>query len=253
LSTKPRRRASTTEREDANALEGDSLAHGERPQAVFDHLQMQIMHGRIAPGTPLMEVDISDRLGVSRTPVRDALQRLHHEGLIVRPTARRPFKYTVAPMTREDARELYQIVAELDGLAARNAAVAPDKERKQLVPELRELNDALRAEAESKSPKHNALYELDHLFHQRYIDFAAGPKLVALHRLIDVQVQRYSRLYVVLLTDSISKSVIEHDAIIRALVRGDADAAQNAAQINWRNAGERLAVAIEGMGERGSW
>ena len=229
------------------------LGNGDRPQAVFDHLQMEIHCGRIGPGTPLMEVDIGERLGVSRTPVRDALQRLYHEGLIVEAPARRPYKFTVAPLTRDDARELYQIVAELDGLAARHAAMAPAKERRELVADLRELNDALRAQAESGRREHSALYELDHAFHQRYIDFAAGPKLVALHGSIKVQVERYARLYVVLLTDTITKSAVEHEPIIRALTRGDSDAAQNAAQINWRNAGDRLARAIEGMGERGSW
>ena len=158
------------------AQSAGALGHGERPQAVFDHLQTEILCGRIGPGTPLlMEVDIGERLGVSRTPVRDALQRLYHEGLIVEAPARRPYSLTVAPMTRDDARELYQIVAELDGLAARHAAEAPAKDRRELATDLRELNDALRAQAESGRPEHSALYELDHAFHQRYVDFAAGP------------------------------------------------------------------------------
>ena len=256
LSIQKSQPATTThlaEREASEARHTGVLGHGDRPQAVFDHLQTEILCGRIAPGMPLMEVDIGERLGVSRTPVRDALRRLYHEGLIVEAPARRPYKFTVAPMTRDDARELYQIVAELDGLAARHAAEAPAKDRRALASDLRELNDGLRAQAESGRPEHSALYELDHAFHERYVDFAAGPKLAALHASIRVQVERYARLYVVLLTDTITKSVVEHETIIRALTRGDPDAAQNAAQINWRNAGDRLAQAIEGMGERGSW
>src|SRR5947208_14317318 len=57
---------------------------GERPGAVFEHVRASIVRGRLAPGPPLMEVEIAERRGVSRTPVRDALQRLHAAGLSVR-------------------------------------------------------------------------------------------------------------------------------------------------------------------------
>jgi len=232
---------------------GDAVAHGERPAAVFEHLRASIVRGLLAPGTPLMEAEIAGRLGVSRTPVRGALQRLHQEGLIVQTTTPRPFKFTVAPLTRGDAQAIYRIVAELDGLAACDAAAASPADRRRLVQTLRALNDDLRAEAESGRRERSRLYELDHLFHHRYITLGASPRLLALHAAINPQVERYARVYVMLLTDEIHKSVLEHAAIIRALARGDRDAAQSAARTNWRNAAERLAFAIDRMGEWGTW
>lgn len=229
------------------------VPHGERPHAVFEWLRASIVRGGLAPGTPLMETEIAARFGVSRTPVRGALQRLHQEGLIVETAVPRPFKYTVAPLTRGDALSLYRIVAELDGLAAGEAAQAPAAERRRLVHALRALNDELRAVAESGRREHSRIYELDDAFHHRYIEPGASPRLLALHAAIKPQVERYARVYVVLLTDEIHKSVDEHDAIIRALSRGNAEAAQSTARANWRNAAERLARVIERMGEWGGW
>src|SRR5438105_4080873 len=177
-----------------------ALAHGERPGAVFDNLRASIVHGRLAPGTPLMEVEIAERLGVSRTPVRDALQRLHSDGLIVR-TKRRPYKFTVAPLTRDDAESLYRIVAELDGLAAHDAACAPAAARRELVRSLRALNQDLRLAAESKDHPYGRLYERDDAFHHLYIAAGGTARLLALHESIKPQVERYARMYVVLLTD----------------------------------------------------
>lgn len=226
--------------------------HGERPGAVFEQLRSSIVRGRLAPGTPLVEVEIAARFGVSRTPVRDALNRLHSDGLIVS-TKQRPFKYSVAPLTRDDAHSLYRIVAELDALAAYDAARAPAPKRRELVQSLRTLNAELSAAAESERHPHGRIYELDAIFHHSYVALGATPRLLALHAAIKPQVERYARMYALLLADEISSSVAEHQAIIGALGRGDADAAQRAARRNWQNAAERLARAIDDRGEWGLW
>jgi DNA-binding GntR family transcriptional regulator len=226
--------------------------HGERPGVVFEHLRSSIVLGQLTPGTPLVEVEIAARLGVSRTPVRDALNRLHNDGLIVS-TKQRPFKFSVAALTRDDAHSLYRIVAELDGLAAYDAARAPAAVRRELAQTLRKLNEDLSAAAKSERQPHGRIYELDAIFHHSYVAIGATPRLLALHASIKPQVERYARMYALLLADEISSSVAEHQAIIGALARGDADAAQNAARRNWQNAAERLARAIADRGEWGKW
>lgn len=226
------------------------VPHGARPDTVFEQLRDSIVRGRLAPGTPMMEVEIAQHFGVSRTPVRDALQRLHSDGLIVR-TPRRPFKFSVAPLTRDDARSLYRIVAELDGLAAHDAASAPAAERRALARDLRALNEELRAAAESERHPHVRMYELDHAFHDRYIGAGASPRLLSLFAAIKPQIERYARVYVLLLPHEIHMSVREHEALVKAVERGRADEAQEAARNNWRNAADRLARAIDEMGERG--
>ena len=201
----------------------------------------------------MVETDVATRLGVSRTPVRAALQRLQQEGFIIDSPALQQSRPTVAPLTREDARELFHIVAEIEGLAARWAAALPPADREQLAEQLAVINDQLRRASDAKHPNHNKLWELDEKFHRCYVETAAGPRLLSLHNAVKPQAERYERLYVSLLTRQITASVAEHGAIVRAIRAGNVDAAQYAVETNWRNAAERLAFVIEDVGERGKW
>src|SRR5690349_15950432 len=103
-----------------------------RPQQVYRKLRELIIRGQLAPGSRVVETDVASRLGVSRTPVRAALQRLQQEGFIIDTPSLQQSRPTVAPLTREDARELFNIVAEIEGLAARFAASKPPGERESL-------------------------------------------------------------------------------------------------------------------------
>src|SRR5678809_266639 len=93
-----------------------------RPQEVYERLRALIIDGRLAPGTRIVETEVAARLGVSRTPVRGALQRLQQEGFIVDSPTLQQTRPTVAPLTSEDARELFLLVGALEGLAAHRAA-----------------------------------------------------------------------------------------------------------------------------------
>lgn len=224
-----------------------------RPEIVYRKLRELIVRGQLAPGTRIVETDVAQRLGVSRTPVRGALQRLQQEGYIVDSPALQQSRPTVAPLTREDERELFSILAEVEGLAARNAAQRPSAEREQLAAELTTINDQFRKAAEAKQHNHNRLWELDEKFHRTYVEFAAGPRLRTLYEAVKPQAERYERIYVSLLARDLSPSVAEHTAIIRAFKSGNVDVAQHAVQTNWRNAAERLGHVISSVGERGQW
>lgn len=224
-----------------------------RPELVYRKLRELIVRGQLAPGTRIVETDVSQRLGVSRTPVRGALQRLQQEGYIVDSPALQQSRPTVAPLTREDARELFSVVAELEGLAARFAAQHPVAEREKLVAELTRINEQFRKAAEARQQNHNRLWELDERFHRRYVEVGAGPRLLALFEAVKPQAERYERIYVSLLSRDLSPSAAEHAAIIKAIKSGNADAAQHSVQTNWRNAAERLGNVITNVGERGQW
>jgi DNA-binding GntR family transcriptional regulator len=144
------------------------------------------------------------------------------------------------------------VVGHLEGLAARSAAGLPAPRRKEIVGRLRRINRELATE----SRKHGAvarMFDLDQAFHSAYVEEVVGPRLLALHRAIKPQVERYARLYVSALLDELPTSVKEHDVIVRAIAKGDPDAAQRAAETNWRNAAARLAKVIAQLGERGLW
>jgi DNA-binding GntR family transcriptional regulator len=224
-----------------------------RPLQVYHTLRELIVRGQLAPGTRIVETEVASRLRVSRTPVRGALQRLQHEGYIVDSPSLMQSRPTVAPLTREDAMELFQIIAEIEGLAARNAATLAAASRAKLVNALTSLNDRFARAAAAKSPRHDLVHDLDERFHQTYVDTAAGPRLRALHASVKPQAERYDRIYVSLLMHSLDASVAEHTRIVEAIESGNADAAQRAVQANWRNAAERLGRVIDRAGERGQW
>ncbi len=230
-----------------------TILRGERPLVVYEKLRDLIVHGHLAPGSRIVESDVAARLGVSRTPVRGALQRLQQEGYIVDPSGGRLARPTVAPLTSDDARELFNIIAETEGLAARWAAGRSAPERRAVGRAMRAINADLRREAEVRRPDFNRLHDLDMAFHQSYVELGAGPRLLALHTTIKPQAERYERLYMSLLASDLTSSVAEHEAIAAAIERGNADAAQRAVQTNWRNAAERLERVIGRAGERGSW
>lgn len=224
-----------------------------RPEYVYRKLRELIVRGQLAPGTRIVETDVANRLSVSRTPVRGALQRLQQEGYIMDTPLLQQSRPMVAPLTREDANELFSIVAELEGLAARFAATAPPAQREALANQLTDINEQFKRAADAKQQNHNRLWELDERFHRCYVEAGAGPRLIALHNAVKPQAERYERLYVSLLSRDLSPSVMEHGAIIRAIKSGKPDTAQAAVQNNWRNAARRLGAVIENVGERGRW
>jgi DNA-binding GntR family transcriptional regulator len=228
-------------------------ARKDRPQRVYEQLRQLIVTGRLAPGSRLVETDIATRFQVSRTPVRGALQRLQQEGYIVDSPSMRQSRPTVAPLTQEDATELFDIVARLEGLAGRLAAELPPGPRKALAAELTSVNTEFRRLAQVPRPDHQRLFELDERFHSTYVAAAAGPRLLALHRAVKPQAERYERLYVSFLAGELATSFGEHDLIIAAIGAGKPAAAEQAVQSNWHNAAERLSRVIEHAGERGRW
>jgi DNA-binding GntR family transcriptional regulator len=160
---------------------------------------------------------------------------------------------TVAPLTREDVGELLEIVGELEGLAARSAAHLSEKERQAVAADLETVNADFRRAASAKGAQPGKLYELDERFHRRYVEAGAGPRLRSLHEAVKPQAERYIRMYIALLLDTVSTAGTEHDAIVDAIRTGNAAAAQRAVQTNWRHASDRLVRAIEVMGEQGNW
>jgi len=228
-------------------------ARGDRVIAAYEQLRDLIIWGKLAPGTRIIETDVAARLGVSRTPVRSALQRLVQEGYIVASDGSAQVRLMVAPLTQDDARELFAILSELEALGASWAAEQPQAEREKLVVRLRSLNGELERLTRSPDVDSNAIFDLDQSFHRAFVEAGGGPRLRALHEAVKPQSARYIRLYVSVLIDQIHKSVIDHEAIAAAIEAGDAGEAKAAVLRNWRNAGERLSHVIARFGERGIW
>jgi len=234
--------------------EADSTERRNVSEATFHHVRDLIVHGKLAPGSRVVEADLAERLGVSRTPVRAALHRLQQEGYIrVSSGSGSKAKLTVAALTQDDARELYAIIGHVEGLAARATAQLEPEERGEVVQALKESNERLRLQATAGRGDPNVIFDLDISFHDKIVDAGAGPRLRALHSAIKPQTERYWRLYVSSITDQLGLSVSEHLVIIDSIDRGDGGAAESALQMNWQNGADRLARVIASLGERGSW
>ena len=219
---------------------------------VYHELRALIISGQLPPGARIAERAVVARMGTSRTPVRSALHRLYQEGFVASVGRTGDQRLIVTPLTREDGREVFMVIGHLEGLAARQAAGLPGERRRPLVTELRAVNRELARASRAKAAP-SRLFDLDLRFHQTYVEGVAGPRVVALHRAIKPQSERYARLYVNVLLDELPTSVKEHESIAAAIAKGDPRAAQHAVETNWHNAATRLSAVIEEFGERGIW
>src|SRR3954470_21812006 len=177
--------------------------HGSRPEQVYQRLRDLIVQGLLAPGSRVVETEVAARLGVSRTPVREALQRLQQEGFVVGAPGAQQARLTVAPLTRSDVQELLNIVGELEGLGARWAAGLSVADRRALGKELRTLNVEFHRLAREVPLDHSAMYEADERLHRKIVEASSGPRLLTLHDSVKPQAERYIRMYISLLTGDI--------------------------------------------------
>lgn len=112
-----------------------------RRQVAYEAIRAQILHGELPPGTLLSELDLGRALGTSRTPVREALMRLHEEGLIDIVPRRGPIVRILPP---QEMLEILQVRESLEGLASRLAAARiPAARVKELRAQWEELRAAL--------------------------------------------------------------------------------------------------------------
>jgi DNA-binding GntR family transcriptional regulator len=230
-----------------------SVEHGTTLQSAFLQVRDLIVHGRLSPGAWIIEADLTEKLGMSRTPVRGALQRLQREGYVIEQRGRAKSRMIVAPLTQTDATELYTIVGHLEGLSGRQAAALPKEQRALVVARARALNAKLHSIAQSQKLGGESIFNLDTEFHRTIVDAGAGARLMSMHSGIKPQIERYWRLYARNILEDLELSVEEHEVIINAIQTGDSHAAERALIANWVNGAERVGRVIQMHGERGSW
>jgi len=223
-----------------------------RADAAYDEVRDLIVDGRLAPGSRIIETDLVERLEVSRTTVRTALQKLESEGLVTRLEGGRA-RWLVSPLTKADIRELSEILSSLEAIAARRAAELDKQQRLRLIADLRKINERIRDVASESPPDSGVAARLDTEFHQRLVEASAGPRLKAYCDSLKGQIARYVRTYMAYLATTASASADEHASIIKAIEKGNAEAAEIALQTNWVESARRYVEVMETVGERGTW
>ena len=191
--------------------------------AAYDRLRGWILDGTLAPGEPLRDEALADALGMSRTPVREALARLAEEGLVSTTPTRRTF---VSPVTLAQAREVYPIVVSLEALALRLALpqVTP-----AALDEMRAANQRL-AGALDAGDTCSAL-DADRAVHGAIIAMSGNAELQAMLAALISKVQRIERAFWG--AADRRASVADHEQLIACMGGGDADGAQVALTQNW--------------------
>lgn len=201
---------------------------------VGDTLRREIVGGRLAAGSRINESQLSVDLGVSRTPLREALLSLEAEGLVSSEPARGFF---VTPLSAREVREIYPIGRELGILALRTVRRVPAATLDRLEA-INERFAAARTRAERAQ-------QLDDEFHALLI--AACPNRRLLEMLAGVQraMARYERAYMGDAHD-VARSARQHTEMIASLRAGDVDAAAATLRDHWDYGAERL---IQTLGE----
>jgi DNA-binding GntR family transcriptional regulator len=214
---------------------------------VYEQLLELIVYGRVPPGARVAEGPLAEALGVSRTPVREAMHRLRQEGLLVEVGGGSGLRgrLAVAPLQRERVEELYALAGAIEGLAAGALSNVAMTEREDLAVRLEAIEQAFHTEAGRATPEFDRLFEWHQAFHRTLVEAAAGPETLAVLRAIKPQLDRYEWFYAPLAGPDFTPTRVEHAAIIDAVRGGDAQQLERAVRANYSNGALRVGPLIE--------
>lgn len=190
---------------------------------VYEILRERVISGTISPGEFIRENGVSERLGVSRTPVREALARLASEGFLERIPHR---GFRLPEESVNDLVEIYPIMTALEVLGTREAFVRLDKEA---IAELRKLNDVY-AQAFNDSDVYAGI-EINHTYHEKLSALSGNNLLCRMLKDLRSRV-RSLEIWAFSDVDNWQKSIEEHEAILLALENGKLDAAMTILETN---------------------
>lgn len=193
---------------------------------VFNTLRQAILTGELKPGERLMEIHLADRLGVSRTPIREAIRKLELEGLVVMIPRKGA---QVARITEKNLKDVLEVRRALDMLAVRLACDRMDDETKK---ELRRTCDEFAAVIRNNNTKD--ITEADVRFHDVILKSTGNDRLIQLVNNLAEQMYRYRLEYI---KDSAyhNRLVKEHEAIYDAIINNEKEKAAEAVVVHIDN------------------
>ena len=193
-------------------------------EEVAERLRQRIFHRELEPGSWIDELKIAEELGISRTPLREALKVLAAEGLVTMKVRRGAY---VTEVSEKDLADVYHLLALLESDAAGVVAqCATDAELAGL--------QALHDELEAAATDRDRFFALNEQFHMRLLEIADNrwrDQMVADLR----KVMKLNRHHSLFKTGRIDESLTEHRAIVQALVQRDAPLAAQRMREHFRN------------------
>jgi DNA-binding GntR family transcriptional regulator len=206
-------------------------------------LRAWIVERVLQPGEPIRDHELAERLGVSRTPVREALLRLEAEGLVE--TSRNRWT-RVSPVSIRTAEEIYPIIEALELVALR---LPNNVLGSQAVVTMGSANRALVRAIGKRDSRAAAAADFD--FHQAIIAGCGNAELVGTLEGLKRKHQRLESVYFSW-APAASASVKEHARIVAAVESGRVEAAGRALSANWRNSLRRFRQMIQARDRKGT-
>jgi len=183
---------------------------------VFNTLRQAILRGELKPGERLMEIQLANKLGVSRTPIREAIRKLELEGLVLMIPRKGA---EVAEITEKSLKDVLEIRRALEDLAVR---LACEKITKEELKELKKAGDEFKKVLKSQDITEVA--EADVRFHDVIYMATDNPKLIQLLNNFREQMYRFRVEY--LKKDEVRPQLLaEHDEIIKYITEGNKEEA----------------------------
>ena len=208
---------------------------------VFETLRDAIITQVLKPGERLMEIQLADEMGVSRTPVREAIRKLELEGLVIMVPRKGAY---VAGVSMKDIHEVYEVRAALEMLAVSLAAERiTDEELDALERQVLKESEAEASEDTDEHTLDNIVY-IDTTFHDIIYQAANNQRLVQFLNILQEQLQRFRAAS--LSRPGRSKTALEeHKQIIEALSERNGELASKLAKEHIDNAESAMIFAMQ--------
>lgn len=193
---------------------------------VFQTLRKAILTGELKPGERLMEIHLASKLGVSRTPIREAIHKLELEGLVTILPRRGAM---VSEISERGLKDVLEVRRDLDSFCAELASERiTEEDKKRLVDANEAFNEAV------KTKDATIMAKADVAFHDIIIEATGNERLVAMINNLAEQIFRYRFEYIKDETkrDNIIK---EHKNLMDAIIKGDKLAAREASRVHIDN------------------
>lgn len=208
---------------------------------VLRELERRILGGELACGTKLNEADLAGELGISRGPIREAFRALEQSGLVTTEKNRGVF---VRQVSIEEANEIYEVRAALEGMIGRLAArrITPAQ-----VAKVRAVVKKMHAVSRIRDAA--AYYPLNVEFHELLAEAAGNRTLVANYRRVVNELNLYRRETLERSAEHIPVSTRDHEAIVDAVAKGDELLAERLLHEHVITSRERLHRALAKSGQ----
>lgn len=211
---------------------GARIVRLQLPEQVCGRLRALILAGDLAPGARLIERDLADLLGVSRTPIREALFQLRREGLVSGGERGGLF---VSPLDRAEIASIYALIAALERAALLSLTEVPASMPSELTTARRAISQARGEPAR--------LIEADAGWHEALTRSCPNDMLIEMLKPLRAISARYERAFFSM-ASNLARSTGEHETIERLLQEGELEKAADALEAHWLGNIDAMKAAV---------